>query len=90
MTLQLVRVKSFIKDSDKAKLSDKHFTKFIEYVYLLSQERTLPAEALDHALTGEWADYREFHISGDVLVIYRIEDDSIKLVRIGSHSQLFR
>lgn len=37
----------------------------------------------------EWEDFREFHISGDVLVIYRIEGESVKLVRIGSHSQLF-
>lgn len=69
MTLALVRVKSFIKDSDKVKLSDKHFTKLVEYLYLLSQQLPLPAEALDHALMGEWEDFREFHLSGDVLVI---------------------
>lgn len=89
MTLALTRLKSFIKDSDKIKLTDKHFTKFIEYLYLLSQEQPLPTEAKDHALNGEWLDFREFHISGDVLVIYRIEDECVKLVRIGSHSQLF-
>jgi mRNA interferase YafQ len=89
MALQLVRLKSFVKDSSKIKLSDKYFTRFVEYIYLLSQEQPLPAEALDHALTGEWEDFREFHISGDVLVIYRIEGQSVKLVRIGSHSQLF-
>lgn len=89
MALQLVRLKSFTKDSSKVKLTDKHFTRFVEYIYLLSQEKALPAEALDHALTGEWEDFREFHISGDVLVIYRVEGESVKLVRIGSHSQLF-
>ncbi|WP_020559462.1 type II toxin-antitoxin system YafQ family toxin [Thiofilum flexile] len=89
MALSLTRLKSFIKDSEKIKLTDKHFTRFVEYLYLLSQEHPLPAEAKDHALNGEWVDFREFHISGDVLVIYRIENDSVKLVRIGSHSQLF-
>ncbi|WP_298607344.1 type II toxin-antitoxin system YafQ family toxin [uncultured Thiothrix sp.] len=89
MVLQLVRLKSFVKDSSKVKLTDKHFTRFVEYVYLLSQEKILPAEYLDHTLTGEWEDFREFHISGDVLVIYRVEGELVKLVRIGSHSQLF-
>lgn len=89
MALQLVRLKSFVKDSSKVKLSDKYFTRFVEYIHLLSQEQPLPAEALDHTLTGEWEDFREFHISGDALVIYRIEGQSVKLVRIGSYSQLF-
>ncbi len=85
MALQLMRLKSFVKDSSKVKLTDKHFNKFIEFLYLLSQEKALPSEAKDHALKGEWADFREFHISGDVLIIYKIECDAVKLVRIGSH-----
>ena len=50
----------------------------------------LPVDAQDHALKGEWTDFREFHVSGDLLVIYQIEGDVIKLVRIGTHSQLFK
>jgi mRNA interferase YafQ len=50
----------------------------------------LPPEARDHALKGEWADFRECHISGDILLIYQIEENVVKLVRIGSHSQLFQ
>jgi len=49
----------------------------------------LPKEAKDHNLQGNYSDYREFHISGDLLVIYKVEDDTLKLVRIGSHSELF-
>lgn len=33
--------------------------------------------------------YREFHISGDLLIIYIIEDGYLKLIRIGTHAQLF-
>jgi len=29
-------------------------------------------------------------LSGDILVIYKIIDDTLYLVRIGSHSELFR
>lgn len=84
-----MQTKGFIKDISKLKMSDKHFTKFIEYLYLLSQSKALPSEAKDHALNGEWIDFRECHISPDLLLIYQIENDAIKLVRMGSHSQLF-
>ncbi len=45
----------------------------------------------DHALKGEWEGYRELHISGDWLLIYRINKDELQLVltRTGSHDELF-
>jgi mRNA interferase YafQ len=70
--MTIVQTKSFKKDSMKVKMSDKHFTKFVEYLYLLSKEKSLPSETLDHALKGEWSKFREFHISGDLLVIYAV------------------
>jgi mRNA interferase YafQ len=73
----------------KCPLSDKHFTKLIAYLGLLVQGQTLPEEAKDHALIGDWANFREFQVSGDVLVIYKATDDELILVRMGSHSQLF-
>jgi len=86
----LMQTQSFIKDRKRLKLSDKHFTKYIQYLALLLDSKELPNEASDHPLKGEWMDFREFHISGDLLVIYQIEKDVIKLVRIGSHNQLFK
>ena len=86
----LVQTKSFIKDSKRLKLSDKHFTKYIQYLALLLDSKELPKEASDHPLKGEWMDFREFHVSGDLLVIYQIEKTVIKLVRMGSHNQLFK
>ncbi len=90
--LVLIRTKTFLKDSKKTRLSDKHYTKMVQYFSLLSQQEALPEEARDHSLKGEWENYREFHVSGDVLVIYRIntETDAVELVRMGSHAQLFK
>ncbi|WP_243405510.1 type II toxin-antitoxin system YafQ family toxin [Solimicrobium silvestre] len=43
----------------------------------------------DHPLTGEWKDHRDCHIKPDLVLIYQKTDDSImRLVRIGSHSEL--
>lgn len=86
----LYQTKTFNRDTRKIKMSNKHFTKFIQYLYLLSESKPLPSEARDHGLKGNWINFRECHISGDLLLIYQIEDDIIKLVRIGSHSQLFK
>lgn len=44
----------------------------------------------DHSLHGEWAGVRELHIRGDWLLAYQIDDDGLKLVRTGTHSDLFR
>lgn len=85
-----MQTKSFIKDSKRLKFSDKHFTKYIQYLSLLLDSKELPKEASDHLLKGEWMDFREFHVSGDLLVIYQIEKNVIKLVRMASHSQLFK
>jgi mRNA interferase YafQ len=88
--LKVKRHKSFIKDLRNNQLSDQHFTKYILYLSKLIEDKPLPQEALDHQLNGEYRDCREFHVNGDLLVIYFIEDETLNLIRIGSHSQLFK
>ena len=88
--LKVKRHRLFTKDLRNAKLSDQHFAKFILYLSKLIEKKPLPEEALDHSLKGEYQDCREFHISGDILVIYFIADNTLNLIRIGSHSQLFK
>ncbi|MCW5584238.1 MAG: type II toxin-antitoxin system mRNA interferase toxin, RelE/StbE family, partial [Gammaproteobacteria bacterium] len=37
----------------------------------------------------EWADHRDCHIKPDLVLIYRKpDDDTLELVRLGSHSEL--
>ena len=88
--LIIKRHKSFLKDLRKIQLSDKHFSKYIVYLSKLIEKVDLPQEALNHPLKGEYAGYYEFHISGDVLVVYKIKDNQLWLMRIGSHSELFK
>ena len=81
--------KIFTKDLKKAKLNPTNSTKLFLYISLLINNKELPSEARDHYLTGEWKDTKEFHISGDLLVIYMIDDNTLQLLRIGTHAQLF-
>ncbi len=78
------------KDILKAKITDTQYSKFIIYIALLLEDKTLPAESRDHMLKGEWQGYREFHLGGDMLLIYLLNEESLILVRIGTHSQLFK
>jgi mRNA interferase YafQ len=55
----------------------------------LADDQLLDPRYRDHALTGEWKDYRDCHIKPDMVLIYRKLDDVVlQLVRLGSHSEL--
>lgn len=55
----------------------------------LATDTPLEARQRDHALTGNWKDYRDCHVKPDLVLIYRlIDDDRLILARLGSHSQL--
>jgi len=88
--MKLFRAKTFKKDYQRLKLSDNQYAKYIKYLSLLLEGKTLPFEARDHNLIGNYSGFKEFHIGGDVLVLYYIEDDIIRLARIGTHSQIFK
>ena len=60
-------------------------------VSLLAEDNPLPDKNRDHALGGEWQDHRECHLKPDLLLIYRKPNPEVlQLVRLGSHSELFR
>ena len=89
--MQIIRYKQFVSDFKKIKLSDTQFNKFIHFTYCLQNDQTLPKEAKDHALKGEYQNYREFHLGGDMLIIYKqVDKNTIIYVRIGTHAQLFK
>lgn len=86
----LSRHKTFIKDMRNTRLTETQATKLFLYVAKLLNDEPLPPEAKDHALQGEWNDFREFHLGGDVLLIYQTDKQQVYLARLGSHAQLFK
>ena len=56
---------------------------------VLAGDADLALKYRDHELSGDWTDHRECHVKPDLLLIYRKpDDDTLELVRIGSHSEL--
>ena len=57
----------------------------------LRETGTVPASYKPHALAGNFKGCMECHIEGDFLLIWVDEEEQvISLVRLGSHSELFK
>ena len=63
--------------------------KMRQVILLLLSGESLPPRNRDHPLSGDWAGHRECHIDPDRLPIYKVDAESLYLVRTGSHSDLF-
>ena len=62
---------------------------FVEIIEALANDRALAERHRDHALTGDWKDHRDCHVKPDLVLIYRKPDDeTLQLVRLGSHAEL--
>lgn len=85
----LKRHKYFLKDYANTKLTDGQFEKLIAYLNYLKEGNDLPIESKDHTLKGNWKDFRECHLGGDLLLVYMHINDDVILTRIGTHSKIF-
>jgi mRNA interferase YafQ len=55
----------------------------------LAADIPLPERYRDHTLTGNWSGYRDCHIKPDLVLIYEKPNAStLRLIRLGSHSEL--
>ena len=88
------RSSAFKRDFKRAKAAPRHRNDLdslvCTVVTLLASDQVLPNKYRDHGLSGEWAGYRECHIKPDLLLIYsKPGSDTLRFVRLGSHSELF-
>jgi len=90
MKYKLARANSFKRSFKKIKLTDDEESNYIEIIYHLLNDEELEYKYKDHQLKGNLKEFRECHIKPDLLLVYRINDDTLELVDIGSHSELFK
>lgn len=61
-----------------------------EILEFLLADKSLPEKNCDHALSASWIGYRECHVKPNLLLIYKKSDqNTLRLARLGSHSELF-
>ena len=83
--------RAFEKDWDRYEKAGRHNMRRLKEVMLLlmANDGSLPAEWRDHPLKGDWQGYRECHIGGDFLLVYRLEGGTLYFTRLGTHADLF-
>jgi mRNA interferase YafQ len=81
------KIKKDLKVCHKRKYDFSELEKIIDKLRIPEQ---LEERNKEHALSGNYAGYKECHITPDWLLIYRYEGEYLELVRTGSHSDLFK
>jgi mRNA interferase YafQ len=89
MMLKIVYERQFKKEFKRLQQTGRNLACFREAIQYLQEGISLPEHCRDHQLGGDWNGFKECHLGGDFLLIYRIHNDELMLVRIGSHRQLF-
>ena len=80
----------FKKDLKRYKNRPKVIEKLEFILGLLQNELPIPEENKPHPLSGNYRGHMDCHVENDTLLIWwDKESDIIKLVRFGSHSELF-
>lgn len=89
--LAAVFIKQFSRDLKLAVKRGKSLKKITAVIDLLRTQQPLPPNLRDHALSGNYAGYRDCHVEPDLILIYRVVQNELQLicVRLGSHSDLF-
>lgn len=88
--LQLVTTKQFERDLKRIKKRRKSLDKLWDIVELLLQHQPLPQSTKPHPLVGNWKPCWECHIEPDWLLIWKLDGHLLKLIRTGSHADLFK
>ena len=89
--LNRIFTRQFSRDLKLAVRRGKDLGKITKVIDLLCTQEPLPPNLRDHALSGDYAGYRDCHVEPDLVLIYRIVEDQLQLIcfRLGTHRDLF-
>ena len=77
---------------DFKKITKRSISDIVEVGHVISKLQrgeALDKKYVDHPLTGNWAGFHDCHIKPDLVLIYRIANETLQLARVGSHGELF-
>ena len=88
--LRIVYTTQFRKDYKRIQKRGQEMEKLKAVVTLLVTEEPLPEKYKDHPLQGNFKGVRDCHIAPDWILLYVIVEDELRLIRTGSHADLFK
>ena len=86
---ELVWSHQFKRDVRASTRRGKDLEKLNAVLKLLVEGQPLPAALRDHPTKGEWKGLRNLHLEPDWLLLYSADATEIRLIRTGTHSDLF-
>ena len=87
---KVIKSTQFKKDYKRYQNNKKKIIALMKTVCMLANDEPLPKEMCPHMLSGQYASYMECHIGADYLLVWCDKDAGVlKLVRLGSHSEIF-
>jgi mRNA interferase YafQ len=89
MTRILQTTKQFEKDILLMKKRGKNVEKFREVLDMILNGVSLASKYRNHKLLGSFKNRFECHIEPDWLLIYFLDENTLRLERTGTHSDLF-
>lgn len=86
------RTTQFKKDQKRERKGQHQLTVDAEVgaiVQKLAEDLPLEEKHRDHALSGDLKGCRDCHVKSDLVLIYsKPDDETLQLIRLGSHSEL--
>lgn len=92
--MKTIKRSTAFKKDFKRELKGRHSSylndQFPNILAKLAADIPLEDKYRDHELIGNWHGSRECHLKPDLLLIYENNPELLHLVRLGSHSKLFK
>ena len=86
---QFIPTTQYKRDLKRYANNKKKMEALKEILLCLQEERPIPENCRPHFLTGQYKGCMECHVGGDFLLVW-IDAAAVTLVRLGSHSELFK
>ena len=87
--LTLRRISQFKKDYKRCVKRGYDIEQLHTAIEVLANGKKLDAKYRDRSLLGDYRDCRECHIEPDWLLIYKLTEYELILIRTGTHTDLF-
>lgn len=89
MPLEIIQTSRFKRDIKRLQRQGKDLADAQSIIKTLVDKKPLDPKFKGHKLIGNWQGHRDCHIEPDWLLVYKVEENELHLVRTGSHAELF-
>ncbi len=86
----LKRSSQFKRDVKLQIKRGKDIEKLKNILNILASIGEVPTQYNDHPMLGNWGNHRSLHIEPDWILIYKLDEEGISLIRTGTHSDIMK